>query len=58
MGIYNRWGQLVYHTTDYSKPWDGKINQEVQSDVYVYKIRVVDQNDELHNYIGKVTVVR
>ncbi|MBL0256276.1 MAG: PKD domain-containing protein [Bacteroidetes bacterium] len=58
MGIYNRWGLLIYHTTDYSKPWDGKISQEVQSDVYVYKIRVVDQNDEVHNYIGKVTVVR
>lgn len=58
MGIYNRWGQLIYHTNDYSKPWDGKVNQEVQSDVYVYRIRVVDQNDEVHNYVGKVTVVR
>lgn len=58
MGIYNRWGNLVYHTNDYSKPWDGKIKNEVQSDVYVYKIRVVDENEEIHNYIGKVTVVR
>ncbi len=24
MKVYDRWGKLVYETTDYAKPWDGK----------------------------------
>lgn len=58
MNIYDRWGKIVYHTTDYDKPWDGKVDKEVQADVYVYRIHVIDENNETHTYIGKVTVVR
>ena len=56
--IYDRWGILVYKTTDYSKPWDGKVKNEVQNDIYVYKIKVTDLKNNQHSYIGKVSVIK
>ena len=28
--IYNRYGQLVFHTTNWTSKWDGKINGKLQ----------------------------
>lgn len=40
LSIYNRWGQLVFTTTDKSKGWDGKINGAAcPSGNYVYIIQ-------------------
>ena len=43
--------------------WDGKVegggsNQLVQEDVYVWKVRLTDIFDKVHNYIGHVSVVK
>jgi gliding motility-associated-like protein len=41
MFIYNRWGQLIYHSTDVSGCWDGTIKGTKQSaGTYVYLITV------------------
>jgi len=38
--IYNRWGELIFHTTDVNKCWDGKWKgKEQNSAVFVYWIR-------------------
>ncbi|MBL0102946.1 MAG: gliding motility-associated C-terminal domain-containing protein [Bacteroidetes bacterium] len=59
MSIYDRWGILVYKTSEYDKPWDGKIkNREVENDVFVYRIQVTDQKDSPHTYLGKITLIR
>lgn len=29
--VYNRWGQMVFHSTDWTKKWDGKIGGILQS---------------------------
>jgi len=29
--VFNRWGQLVFHSTDGTKKWDGKINDKPQN---------------------------
>ncbi|MBS1646789.1 MAG: gliding motility-associated C-terminal domain-containing protein [Bacteroidetes bacterium] len=35
--VYNRWGLLVYSTTDYNQPWNGKINGTgVEADAGTY----------------------
>ena len=58
MWIYDRWGLMIYHTTDYNKPWDGRIDSPVQSDTYVYRIRVKDMREKDHIFIGSVSLVR
>ena len=61
MEIFNRWGEKVYYTTDFDKPWNGKIkdkNEIGEQDVYVYKIWVKDSKNQTHNYIGNVTLIK
>lgn len=37
--IYNRWGQLIFETSDSEEGWDGKIeNEEQTSGAYVYRL--------------------
>ena len=42
------------------KPWDGKVKDRKEigpQDVYVYKIWVRDFKDEIHYYLGNVTLM-
>jgi gliding motility-associated-like protein len=37
--VYNRWGQLVFHSRDWRKKWDGRINGQLQTTgVYVWML--------------------
>lgn len=59
LNIYNRWGELIYTTDDYDKPWDGRVNNDVvQNDVYVYRIALTDNRGKKHTYVGSVSVVK
>ncbi len=61
MMIYDRWGNLVFFSTDINKPWTGKANlgdHIAQADVYVYKIKLTDINTREHAYKGIVKLVR
>jgi gliding motility-associated-like protein len=61
MFIFDRWGNLIYYTTDMNKGWDGKANQGnqvAQQDVYVWKINVSDILGAKHQFLGHVTLVR
>lgn len=41
MAIYNRWGQMIFDTTNFDIGWDGSYKNEiVQSGVYVYYMRI------------------
>lgn len=52
--IYNRWGSLLYSSTGYTKPWDGKYNGENSSTgTYYYTIKV-----QSNMYQGTVTIIR
>lgn len=56
--IYNRWGELIFHTNDINASWDGyynKIPQEIGTYVYV-----VEGNcgDKRFNLTGTLTLVR
>ncbi len=39
--VYDRWGNLVFASTEIPYTWNGKFNQDdVSSGVYVYVVRV------------------
>ncbi len=58
--IYNRWGQLVFESTDYKNRWDGRVNGiEAASDVYFYELQVRFQNESSEELLkGNVTLIR
>ena len=60
MEIYNRWGEKIYYTANIDRAWDGKSKSgnEIQEGVYVYKIWVKDFKDEIHYYVGNVTLIK
>ncbi len=55
--IFNRWGQLIFETSDPEKGWDGKHNGEyVQSGAYIYYLKF-DNIDEKFEKVGTVTIL-
>ena len=57
--IFNRWGELVFETTDPYFQWDGTYNNGmVLDDVYVWKAKIRDRENNDHVYEGTVTVLR
>lgn len=56
--IWNRWGELVYESTN-GQAWDGTQNgEDAASDVYLYQIEVeiVDEEDAI--FKGDLTLIR
>ena len=48
--IFNRWGNLVYQTTNYQNDWTGtwKNNQELPDGTYFYQLDLNEPNDNRH----------
>jgi gliding motility-associated-like protein len=61
MTIFNRWGELLYETSDREKGWDGKFQGEyVPGGEYVYVIQYANtcSFDQVFQKKGTVAVVR
>ncbi|MBI3502972.1 MAG: CotH kinase family protein [Bacteroidetes bacterium] len=57
--IYNRWGQVVFETTDQKTSWDGTFNgSPVQSGIYAYKFSATSSEGKPVVQSGNITVVR
>ena len=57
--IYNRWGNLVFTTSDISAGWDGTFHGQPQPyDVYVYEIEAVTSTGTVFHKAGNVTLIR
>ena len=55
--VYNRYGQLVFHTSDWQKKWDGTINgQEAPPGTYVWFFSYTN-HDTGKPYLSKGTTV-
>ncbi|MES2284647.1 MAG: PKD domain-containing protein [Bacteroidota bacterium] len=61
MTIFDRWGNSVFFSDDFYKPWDGKTNygtEIAQPDIYIYTIKGTDIYRKKHSYKGIITLVK
>lgn len=58
MTIYDRWGEVVFRTDNIEEGWDGTpiSGDAVKQDVYVWKVRVMNNKKEVHKYVGHVSL--
>jgi gliding motility-associated-like protein len=57
--IFNRYGQLVFETTNQSEGWDGTFNdKELNAGVFVYTLEVTFAEGNREVYTGDITLVR
>ena len=54
--VYNRYGQVVFHATGYSRPWDGRMNgQPMPVGTYYW---IIDPKNGRRQVNGSVTIIR
>ncbi len=60
LSVFNRWGQKVFETKDYTKGWDGTVNGQLQdTGVFVWFCKYQKTNSALHGEVsGTVVLVR
>lgn len=59
LNIFNKWGELLFISTDVNIGWDGYYRGELsKQDVYVYKIKVTYLDDRTETFVGDVTLLR
>ncbi len=60
LSIYNRWGQVVFKTTDITQCWDGKFKGVLQAtDVFAYQIKAKSNCSDTPIYKkGLVSLIR
>ena len=57
--IYNRWGQKVFETNDFSQGWDGTHEEKLQNTgVYVYMVKAVTVEGREIIEKGNVSMIR
>ena len=57
--IYNRFGQIIFHSENNGEGWDGTINNKPQSaGTYIYIIKYSDVLGKLHSLKGTVVLIR
>ena len=56
--IYDRWGEMLFHTTDIDTGWDGTRNgKKISTGNYAYWIRVKDLNNNEHIRTGSILIL-
>jgi gliding motility-associated-like protein len=54
--VYNRYGQVIFHSTGYSRPWDGRMNgQPLPIGTYYW---IIDPKNGRRQVSGSVTIIR
>ena len=57
--IFNRWGQLIFHSDQATQGWGGSnIAQDLEEDVYYWKLRYANLNGQTKNVSGNVFLIR
>ncbi len=57
--IYNRWGNVIFETGDYTKAWNGKEpnGNPAPAGAYIYYLRIKSPNDQIVEERGNITVI-
>jgi gliding motility-associated-like protein len=56
--VYNRWGEMVFFTTDWTKKWDGRIKGVLQgSGVFAWTLRYKDKTTGVRYSLKGTTVL-
>ena len=56
--IYDRWGMMVYHSTDPHFRWDGTVNGKIATNnVFSYRLKVSVFGGGNYQYTGTITVL-
>ena len=61
MYIYNRWGDIIYHSTDPNENWLGEAHEGqhyVQDGVYGYRLILESPQREKKEYSGYLRMLR
>ena len=58
--IFNRWGQLLFHSKDWTKKWDGTVNGIPQATgVYIWMLEFTDKDSkQKYSMKGTTTLIR
>lgn len=57
--VFDRWGAVLFSTTDFDQGWDGTYNgKPAQQGAYVYYVRVVDNLGQTTERKGTVVLIR
>lgn len=57
--VFDRWGILLYTSTDLSNRWDGrKGGTDCSEGVYVYRIKAKNIREKVFNLVGTITLIR
>ena len=58
--VYNRFGQLLFQSSDVNKGWDGKFNTIEQGfGAYIWSVKyVLSRDKKAHTYTGTVLLIR
>ncbi len=57
--IYNRFGQVIFSSTDPNNGWDGRFKGKDQPPgVYIWVIKAIDMNGQIHFNKGTLTLIR
>ncbi|MBK6522253.1 MAG: gliding motility-associated C-terminal domain-containing protein [Sphingobacteriaceae bacterium] len=57
--VFNRYGELIFQTTDLKVGWDGYFNGKLcQQDAYVWKANITFFDGTVFNKVGSVTLLR
>jgi len=59
LSVYNKWGELIFHSDDINIGWDGYYKGEIcQQDLYIWKSKGFFQDGQSFELSGKVTLIR
>jgi len=58
--VFNRWGEIVFATTDKTKGWDGKVNGiQLPTSAFVYILRYTDSITNESQFLkGNIVLIR